>query len=292
MRYSFKQSYLAPVKKIVKLLPDKPYLKLKYYMCFRERLDLKNPKTYNEKLQWIKIYDRNPDYIPLVDKYEAKIKVAEKIGSEHIIETYGVWNHFDEIDFDKLPKSFVLKCTHDTGSIVICKDKNQLDKAAAKEKLEHGLKFDVFRDGREWPYKNVKPRIIAEAYMEDTELGELRDYKFFTFGGVPKYVHIVSNRQNANEETYGDFYDMDYNHVELTIGHDNAPIPPKKPANFEKMIEFAKVLSKGTRQLRVDFYEVNGNLYFGELTFFQDSGFGDILPKSWNRKLGDMIDLS
>ena len=127
--------------------------------------------------------------------------------------------------------------------------------------------------------------------MEDTKLGELRDYKFFTFNGVPQYVHIVSNRQNPNEETYGDFFDMNYGHVELTIGHNNAPTPPEKPVNFDRMIEFSKLLAQGTRQLRVDFYEVNGKLYFGELTFFHDSGFGDILPESWNRKLGDLIEL-
>lgn len=292
MRKSYKKSKLVHLKKLLKLLPDKPYLKIKYYICCREHLSFKNPKTYNEKLQWLKIYDRNPEYSSLVDKYEVKRIVGEKIGFEHIIETYGVWDTFDEINFDELPDRFVLKCTHDSGSVTICRDKKTFDVAQAKKKLERGLAFNVFRDGREWPYKNVKPRIIAEAYMEDSTYGELRDYKFFTFGGVPKYVHIVSNRQNPNEETYGDFFDMDYQHVELTIGHNNAPIPPEKPVNFERMIEFAKLLSKGTKQLRVDFYEVDGVLYFGELTFFHDSGFGDILPESWNRKLGDLIDLS
>lgn len=292
MRHSYKKSKVSFLKNLVKLLPDKPYLRIKYFLCCRELLSFKNPKTYNEKLQWIKVYDRNPEYIPLVDKYEVKKIVGSKIGFEHIIETYGVWNSFDEIKFDELPDQFVLKCTHDSGSVSICKNKKTFNIAEAKEKLERALKFNVFRDGREWPYKNVKPRIIAEAYMEDTAVGELRDYKFFTFGGEPKYVHIVSNRQNPDEETYGDFFDMDYQHVELTIGHNNAPTPPDKPANFSKMIEYAKLLSEGTKQLRVDFYEVDGRLYFGELTFFHDSGFGDILPESWNKKLGDLIDLS
>lgn len=292
MRYSYKSSKLAPLKKLLKLLPDKPYLRIKYYFCCREWLSFKNPKTYNAKLQWLKVYDRDPRYIPMVDKYEVKNLVGSKIGFEHIIETYGVWESFDEIDFSKLPNQFVLKCTHDSGSVVICKNKSSFDADAAKEKLEHALKFNVFSDGREWPYKNVKPRIIAEAYMEDVSVGELRDYKFFTFGGEPKYVHIVSNRQNPNEETYGDFFDMDYQHVELTIGHNNAPVLPQKPVNFGKMVEYARLLAQGTKQLRVDFYEVDGQLYFGELTFFHDSGFGDILPESWNRKLGDLIDLS
>ena len=292
MRRYYKKGKFSAVKSLIKMLPDKPYLKIKYYLCCKERLSFKNPKTYNAKLQWLKVYDRNPAYIPLVDKYEVKKIVGEKIGEEHIIKTYGVWERFDEINFDELPEQFVLKCTHDSGSVSICKDKSSFDFDKAREKIERALKFDVFKDGREWPYKNVKPRIIAEAYMEDSTVGELRDYKFFTFGGVPRYVHIVSNRQNPNEETYGDFFDMDYQHVELTIGHNNAPIPPQKPVNFEKMIEFAKLLSQGTKQLRVDFYEVDGQLYFGELTFFHDSGFGDILPESWNLKLGNLIDLS
>lgn len=292
MRYYYKKGKFSFVKKLLQLLPDKPYLKIKYYLCCREHLSFKKPKTFNEKLQWLKIYDRNPAYISLVDKYEVKKVVGKKIGFEHIIETYGVWDSFNEIDFDALPDRFVLKCTHDSGSVTICKDKTTFNKEEAGSKLDRALKNDVFRSGREWPYKNVRPRILAEAYMEDSRLGELRDYKFFTFNGVPKYVHIVSNRQNPNEETYGDFFDMDYQHVELTIGHNNAPTPPDKPVNFEKMIEFAKILSQGTKQLRVDFYEVEGKLYFGELTFFHDSGFGDILPESWNRKLGDLIDLA
>ena len=292
MRRYYKKGKFTAIKSLIKMLPDKPYLKIKYYLCCKERLSFNNPKTYNAKLQWLKIYDRNPDYVPLVDKYEVKRIVGEKIGDEHIIKTYGVWDSFDEINFDGLPDQFVLKCTHDSGSVSICKDKSSFDLDRARERIERALKFDVFKDGREWPYKNVKPRIIAEAYMEDTTVGELRDYKFFTFGGVPKYVHIVSNRQNPNEETYGDFFDMDYQHVELTIGHNNAPIPPEKPVNFDKMVEYAKLLSEGTKQLRVDFYEVDGQLYFGELTFFHDSGFGDIRPESWNKKLGELIDLS
>ena len=292
MRRYYKKGKFSGLKSLIKKLPDKPYLKIKYYLCCKERLSFKNPKTYNAKLQYLKVYDRNPEYIKLVDKYEVKKIVGEKIGFEHIIETYGVWDSFDEINFDELPEQFVLKCTHDSGSVSICRNKSEFDIEKARTKIENALKFDVFRDGREWPYKNVKPRIIAEAYMEDKTVGELRDYKFFTFGGNPEYVHIVSNRQNPNEETYGDFFDMNYQHVELTIGHNNAPTPPEKPVNFDKMIEFAKLLSKGTKQLRVDFYEVDGVLYFGELTFFHDSGFGDIQPESWNRKLGDLIDLS
>lgn len=276
---------------MMRLLPDRAYLKLLYYRNKGEKLRLDPPVNYNEKLQWIKLHDRNPRYSQMVDKYAAKAYVSERVGKEHIIPTYGVWSHFDEIDFEQLPEQFVLKCTHDSAGYVICRDKSQLDVQAARSKLERGLKRNFYYAGREWPYKDVKPRIIAEKYMEDSEFHELRDYKFFTFGGVPKLVHIVSNRQNPDEETYGDFFDMDYNHLDLTIGHINAPTPPQRPKNFEKMKAFAAQLSEGTRHLRVDFYEVDGQLYFGELTFFHDSGFGDIQPPTWNDVMGSWISL-
>lgn len=284
--------FTKPLYGITKLFPDGLYLKWMYKSNIGKKLDLNNPKGFNEKLQWLKINDRSHSYIKMVDKYEAKKYVADKIGEEYIIRTYGVWDRFDDIDFDSLPDSFVLKCTHDSAGLVICKDKKCFDKIKAKIKLEKCLKRNFYYSGREWPYKNVKPRIIAEEYMEDTVLHELRDYKFFTFNGVPKVMHLVSNRQNEKEETYGDFFDMEYNHLDLTMGHINAPVIPEKPKNFDLMIKFAEILSEGTAHLRVDFYEVSGHLYFGELTFYQDSGFADIKPGIWDRTLGDWIELS
>lgn len=272
-------------------IPDTCYLKCCYKTIFGESLNLRNPQNYNEKLQWLKLHDRISTYTQMVDKQTAKEYVAARIGREYIIPTLGVWKSFDDVKFDTLPHQFVLKCNHDSAGLVICADKWKFDQVRAREKITRCLKRNFFYSGREWPYKNITPCIIAEKYMEDTVLGELRDYKFFTFGGVPKVVHIVSNRQNPNEETYGDFFDMDYNHIDLTMGHINAPVPPEKPVNFEKMKEFAAKLSEGTKHLRVDFYEVDGHLYFGELTFFQDSGFADIQPPRWNDILGSWISL-
>lgn len=279
------------MKWATKLIPDRVYLKSYYRTFCNEKLNLGAPVSYNEKLQWLKLHDRHEVYTEMVDKLTAKEYVAKHIGSEYIVPLHDVWERFDDIDFDSLPEKFVLKCNHDSAGLVICTDKLTFDRAAARSKIERCLKRNFFYSGREWPYKNIRPRIFAEKYMEDTNLKEMRDYKFFTFGGVPKIVHIVSNRQNKDEETYGDFFDMDYNHLNLTMGHNNAPVPPEKPKNFEKMKEFAAKLSEGTRHLRVDFYEVDGHLYFGELTFFQDSGFADIQPPEWNDILGSWISL-
>ncbi len=277
------------LRDLSKYIPDKTYVKCMYRSFTDKKLNLKNPAGFNEKLQWLKLYDRKPIYTEMVDKYAAKQFVADRIGEEYIIKTLGVWDKFEDIDFDALPDSFVLKCTHDSAGLVICTDKLKFDYEAAKNKLNSCLKRNFYYSGREWQYKNVVPRIIAEEYMEDTALGELRDYKFFTFGAEPKIVHIVSNRNNPKEPTYGDFYDMEYKHLDLTMGHDNAPYPIEKPENFEKMKEFARILSAGTKHLRVDFYEVNGKLYFGELTFYQDSGVADIVPLEWDAILGSWI---
>ena len=270
---------------------DRFYLKCFYRSFFDKKLNLDPPTTFNEKLQWLKLHDRHPVYMDMVDKYTAKEFVAQRIGQEHIIKTYGVWDRFEDIDFDQLPDRFVLKCTHDSAGYVICRDKSAFDFEKARKKITKCLNTNFFYVGREWPYKNLKPRVLAEEYMEDHTLHELRDYKFFTFDGVPKVMHLVSNRQNTQEETYGDFFDMDYQHLDFTMGHPNAPKPPQKPANFEKMKEFARILAEGTTHLRVDFYEVDGQLYFGELTFYQDSGIARILPEKWDRTLGDWIRL-
>lgn len=277
------------LQKYMKMVPDKMYLKCLYRTKLNEKLDLKEPQNFNEKLQWLKLNDHNPLYIEMVDKYAAKKYVASKIGEEYIIKTYGVWNDIDDINFDVLPNRFVIKCTHDSAGLVICKDKNSFDLLGAKSKLKQCLNRNFFYSGREWPYKHIKPRIIVEEYMEDAELKELRDYKFFTFNGKPRIMHLVSNRQNEKEETYGDFFDMEYKHLDLTMGHINAPVMPEKPKNFELMTKFAEILSANTKHLRVDFYEVNGRLYFGELTFYQDSGFADIYPLQWNDILGSWI---
>jgi len=275
---------------IKKRIPDEAYLKLKYKRIFGHNLNLKNPQTYNEKLQWLKLYDRNPLYTKLVDKYEAKVYVAEKIGGQHVIPTYGVWNHFDDIDFDMLPDSFVLKCTHDSGGVVVCKDKGDLDMVSSREKIETSLKNNYYYQSREWPYKNVPPRIIAEKYMEDTSFGELRDYKFFCFSGEPKVMFVASERM-SDQETKFDFFDMNYDHLDVYNGHPTAENIPQKPACFEEMKEFAEILSSGIPHVRIDFYEVDGNIYFGEFTFSHWGGFVPFDPPEWDQKIGEWINL-
>lgn len=271
-------------------VPGEAFLRRRYRYEMGREPDLENPVTYTEKLQWLKLYDHRPEYTRMVDKYEVKQYVADKIGPEYVIPLLGVWDRVEDIDFDALPERFVLKTTHDSGGIVVCKDKSKLDIPAAKRKLRHFLGRDYYDYNREWPYKNVKPRIIAESYMEDSRSGELRDYKFFTFGGEPKVLYIAQGR-GRGEPTVADFFDMDFNHLDFTIDHDMARVPPEKPEKFEEMKGLAAILSQGTPQLRVDFYEVDGRVYFGEMTFFHCSGLAPFHPESWDRTFGDWVKL-
>lgn len=281
-------SYLA-TRGHFKWMSDKTYLKLMFRSQMGKKLDLKNPKTFNEKLQWLKLYDRKPEYTKMVDKYEVKKYVAGIIGEEYIIPTLGVWGSFDDIDFDMLPDQFVLKCTHDSGGLVICKDKARFDKAVAKEKIERCLNKNYFYLHREWPYKDVKPRIIAEQYMEDAETQELRDYKFYCFDGEVKMLLVATDRQKKNSVTKLDFFDMDYNHLPFSWGRPNAETIPQKPKGIDVMVELSKKISANMTHIRVDFYSVNGNVYFGEITFYPDSGFGKFDPEEWNYRMGSWL---
>lgn len=269
-------------------MDDEKYLKRKYKACMGKELHLDSPQTFNEKLQWLKLYDRKPEYTTMVDKYAVKKYVADIIGEEYIIPTLGVWNHFDEIDFDKLPNQFVLKCTHDSGGIVICKDKKKLDLKSAKKKIEKSLKQNYYWSSREWPYKDVKPRIIAEEYMIDESGYELKDYKFFCFNGEAKMMFIATDR---GSDTKFDFYDMEFNHLPFTNGHPNANKKIQRPKNYSKMIALAAKLSFEIPNVRVDFYNINGKIYFGELTFFHWSGLVPFEPEEWDYKLGSWIKL-
>ena len=278
-------------KRVSQILPDRLYLKLKYWSIMGKKLNLSNPITYNEKLQWLKLYDHNLEYTKLVDKYEVKSWARNKIGSQYIIKTLGIWNTFDEINFSELPNQFVLKCTHDSGGLVICKDKKVFDVNEAKKKINASLSNNYFYSGREWPYKNVKPRIIAEVFMEDEVTHELRDYKFFCFDGKVKALFVASERQSENEETKFDFFDEEYRHLPFTNGHPNADVIPKKPMQFDQMKQLAEILSEGLPHARIDLYEVNGKVYFGEITFSHWSGFVRFEPEEWDEKFGAWISL-
>ncbi len=242
-------------------------------------------------MQWLKVNYRNPLYTELVDKYEVKQYVTDKIGEQYIIPTLGVWERFEDIDVDALPERFVLKCTHDSGGLVIVKDKSQFDKNAAKEKINDSLKRNYYWSSREWPYKNVKPRIIAEPYMEDTKTGELRDYKFFCFDGEVKAMFIATERQKAGEEVKFDYFDADFNHLPFVQEHENAAVTPEKPVCFDEMKRLASALSKGIPEVRVDFYEVDARVYFGEMTFYHFGGFMPFKPEEWDYTFGSWITL-
>ena len=276
---------------LANVLSDKTFIKIEYRNRMRKKLNLKNPQTFNEKLQWLKIYDRKPIYTTMVDKYEVKNYVADKIGDEYIIPTLGVWDSFDEIDFDALPDQFVLKCTHDSGGLVICKDKSKLNKEKAKKKIELSLNRNYYYHGREWAYKDVKPRVIAEKYMEDKNSKDLKDYKFFCFDGKVKAMFIATDRFTQGVETKFDFYDTNFEHLPFTNGHPNAECVIEKPKHFEKMKELAEILSKGIPQIRVDFYEIDDEVYFGELTFFHWSGMVPFVPEKWDYVFGEWIEL-
>lgn len=274
-------------------MPDELYLKKEFKIRMGKELNLDDPQTFNEKLQWLKIHDRKPEYTEMVDKYAAKQYVADRIGEQYIIPTLGVWEHFDDIDFDNLPNQFVLKCTHDSGGLIICKDKRKLDKVAAKKKLEKCLKRNYYWAGREWPYRDVPPRIIAEKYMVDNdEVGKdesLKDYKFYCFNGKTHYLY-VSNHMDDHLRARLSFADSEWKKTPFgRTDYTAFDKLPEKPENFEKMKRLAEELSKEIPFLRVDLYEVNKRIYFGEMTFHPRAGFMPFKPEEWDGKLGELV---
>lgn len=271
------------------MMSDRFYLEMNYLFTTRKHLDLDNPITFNEKLQWLKIYDRNPLYTKLVDKYLVKEWVREKIGDEYVIPTIAKYDSADEIKLEDLPNQFVLKCNHDSGSVVICKDKSKFDFDAAKTKLSHCLEKDTSSFFCEWAYRNVPRCIIAEPFLKEEGQEELMDYKFFCFDGVPQIMYMARDRPAIAE--YRDFFDMDYNHLPIKMSSPFAEVMPEKPKQFEKMKELASCLSQGIPQVRVDFYIINEQIYFGEMTFYHCGGMVDFKPQEWNVKMGDMIHL-
>ena len=274
-------------------MPDEEFLKQKYLENTGKELNLDNPQTFNEKIQWLKLHDRNPLYTTLVDKYAVKQYVADKIGPEHVIPVIGgPWNDANEIDFKALPEQFVLKCNHDCGSVVICTDKTKLDLFAVREKLNKALKRNYYYVGREWPYKNVKPCIFAEQYLVDESGYELKDYKFFCFSGEPKCMFIATDRMKSDEETKFDFFDINFNHLPITNGHPNSVTKLVRPHRFEEMKTLAAILSQGIPHVRIDFYESGDRAIFGEMTFYHWGGCMPFDPPEWDNKLGNWINLS
>lgn len=275
---------------LLRLIPDRVYIQMQYFHHFHRFANFKNPQTFNEKLQWLKLNDRNPLYTTLVDKYAVKKWVADKIGEQYIIPTLAVWKKAEDIDFDALPEQFVLKVNHDSGGLVICKDKAQLDRQAAVAKLSRALKNNGYWYGREWPYKNVKPCIIAEKYMED-ENHQLNDYKFMVFNGKVKCSFTCTERF-SKDGLKVTFYDANWDIMPFERHYPRSKTPITKPLNYDEMVELAEKLSKDIPFVRVDFYSIKGKIYFGEMTFYPGSGFEEFTPMEWDKNIGNLLTFS
>lgn len=269
---------------------DKVYLKKRYKEELGEKLNLRNPHTFNEKLQWLKLYDRNPLYTQLVDKFRIRGYITDKLGEEYLIPLLWVGDDPNDIDFDALPDQFVLKCNHNSGKgMCICRDKSTLDYAVVRSELSRGLQEDFYLTSREWPYKNVPRKIICEQYMTDGSSTEgLTDYKFFCFNGVAKIMYISND---CCKEPRTDFFDMSFNHLPIRMKDPPADVVPQRPEQFEEMRRMAEILSEGIPHVRVDFYLIDGKIYIGEMTFYHSAGFAKISPKEWDYTLGSWIKL-
>ncbi len=271
-------------------LSDEEYIKGKFRAIMKRELDLENPQTLNEKLQWLKLYNRDPLHTVLVDKYKVRDYIAEVLGEEYLIPSLGVWESPDDIDFDALPERFVLKCNHNSGlGMCICTDKSKLDVEKTRAELRRGINENYFIKNREWPYKDVPKRIIAEQFMVDGETNELRDYKFFCFDGKVDCVMVCIDRSIGDPKFY--FFDRKWQLLRYNIRGKNAPegFTLPKPSNMDEMFDIAEKLSKNTPFSRIDLYSVNGKTYFGEITFFPDSGFdANLLPET-DKRWGDML---
>ena len=284
---------LAKFKKILNkisvFLPDKLFLKIKFRYHFGHKLYLNNPKTFNEKLQWLKLNNRKPEYTQLVDKYEVRKYIKEKIGDEYLIPLLGVYNNFDEINFAELPNQFVLKPNHTSGNVFICRDKSKIDYIKLKKEVDLWLKRKYYWLHREWPYKNVKPKIVCEKFMVDESEKDLKDYKVFCFNGTPKLIQVDYNRFSGHKRN---LYDVNWGYVPASFQYSSDPnVKISKPHKLEKVLKLAEKLAKEHPFIRVDFYIINNEIYFGEITFYPEAGFGKFEPKDISNEMGGWINL-
>ena len=285
--------YSLEKKGLLDRLSDETYLKFTYWTILGKRLNLDNPRAFNEKLQWLKLNNRNSDYVKMVDKIEVKSFVAALIGEEHIIPTLGVWHRPEEIDFDMLPNQFVLKCNHNSGTgMYICKDKSTINKEKVFNELKRGLRQDYYMHVREWPYKNVERRIIAEKYMSDSNERDLKDYKVFTFNG---HAHFIQVDYNRFTDHHRNFYSREWEYVPFTTCYPTNPQHQiERPKCLTELLNYAEILAHGAGDppfLRVDFYIIKDQIYFGEMTFYHGSGMEKFYPPEYDEKLGKLIDI-
>ena len=279
-------------KNFYKNLTDEQLIIKLYKANLKETPDLENPTLFTEKLNWLKLYDHRPEYIRMADKYEVKQYVSEKLGPDYVLPALGVWEHFDDINFDALPDQFVLKCTHDSGGFVVCKDKSTFDKEAAKAKIEKCLSMNYFRYHREWVYKNIKPRIIAEPYLDSLGKPDSIEYKLTCCDGKMKMFTVCRGvAHDSLDVRTNDHYDREGNILPFYAFYKNSPVPVPMPPEKDEIIAAAEKLSEGIPQVRVDFYVHNGHVYFGEMTFYTWAGFIEFTPPEWNKTLGDWVTL-
>lgn len=289
--YKLLGTLVKRIKFINHNLSDETYLKIIFRSETGNKLNLDNPKTFNEKIQWMKIHDRKPEYTKMVDKYEVKQYVAEKIGEQYIIPTLGVWDKFSDIDFSELPDKFVLKCTHDSGGLVICRNKKEFDVKEARRKINKALKKNFYWIGREWPYKDVKPRIIAEKLMEDGKNLVPEDYKMYCFNGKPEYIVVFHNRFNTQKQLSETVYNINWEPQQISFDNKFAVsnIIEPKPECLDELLRVCEIICKGHPQLRVDFYIIDNKIYFGEITFSTANGTQGMIPEEMDSILGEKI---
>lgn len=290
LRYPGRLISALGIKGKLNFLPDRTYLSIIFRPEMGYAPNFDAPRSFNEKMQWLKLYDRKPEYSRMVDKYGVREHVAEKIGEGYLIPLVGgPWNSPEEIDFDALPEQFVLKTTHDSGGVIVCRDKSSFNTENAKRWLGGRLGRNYFWGGREWPYKNVQPRIIAEKYMQDEDSLNLPVYKILCFGGHPRIFQTIQNDKTQQESI--DYFDVNWNLLDMRQSYPNSPVPIAKPDTLDEMLRLAERLSEGHAFLRTDFYNINGKVYFSEITFYSDGGFGKFDPPEWDEKLGSWIEL-
>lgn len=284
-----KKYIVRPLARMAKIIPDKCYLSICYALRTKHWMHWKNPQRFNEKMQWLKIHDYKDEYAVMADKYGVKKLVADAIGEQYVIPSIGIWKHYDDIDFEKLPEQFVLKCTHDSGGVFVCKDKKKINHDELRDFFENRLRFNYFYLGREKQYRNIEPQIMAEKFIAaDSEDEALRVYKILCFGGTPRIIQAIVNDKRADEAI--NYYDVDWNKLELRQNYSNYDGVIERPKNLDKMLECAGRFSKDIPFLRVDFYETQGKMYFSEFTFRSDGGFARFIPDEWDYKLGEMIE--
>jgi hypothetical protein len=276
--------------KICRILTDPVFLKISYRIRFGKNLNLKNPETFNEKIQWMKLYDRRPEYSKLADKFAVKSYVAKMIGEEYIVPLYGAYDRYEDIDFEQLPDQFVLKPNHTSGDVFICADKSKIDHALLRKEVSRWLKREYYWVNREWPYIYIKPKIICEKYIINKTDADLKDYKFMCFHGKVRFCVVCSNRKSPDGLNM-DYYDMDWQHLPIMHAWPNSGGQIVRPVNYDKMVEIARILSKDLPFVRVDLYETEERPYFGELTLYPGSGYGEFKPETYDYLLGSWIDL-